>query len=57
MRRESGGWQGEKGGEMSVDRPGQCVLERTSVLLHADGAVEARFTGAVRCNAVVGWVG
>ena len=23
IRRQSGGWQGEKGGEMSVDRPGE----------------------------------
>ncbi|KAL4432541.1 hypothetical protein ABPG77_000478 [Micractinium sp. CCAP 211/92] len=44
IRRQSGGWQGEKGGEMSVDKPGQHVLERTSVLIHPDGAVEARFT-------------
>lgn len=28
---------------------GQHVLERTSVLIHADGAVEARFTGG-RCS-------
>ncbi|KAL4436891.1 hypothetical protein ABPG75_004030 [Micractinium tetrahymenae] len=47
IRRQSGGWQGEKGGEMSVDRPGQHVLERTSVLIHPDGAVEARFTVAL----------
>ncbi len=90
IRRQSGGWQGEKGGEMSVDKPGEAapcradkqgrrscsppprcpdvaccgrppaplctlcvapcpagqhVLERTSVLIHPDGAVEARFTG------------
>lgn len=47
IRRQSGGWSGEKGGEMSVDKPGQHVLERTSVLIHADGSVEARFTVAL----------
>jgi Predicted ATPase of the ABC class len=29
---------------MTVDSPGQHVLERTAVQLQADGAVEARFT-------------
>ena len=29
----SGGWAGEKGGEVSVDRPGQEVLERSSVVI------------------------
>ncbi|KAI3425930.1 hypothetical protein D9Q98_007902 [Chlorella vulgaris] len=47
IRQQSGGWQGEKGGEMSVDKPGQHVLERTSVLILADGSVEARFTVAL----------
>lgn len=30
MRTEDGGWKGNKGGEMTVDVPGQHVLERTS---------------------------
>jgi hypothetical protein len=30
IRTESGGWAGNKGGEMGVDAPGQHVLERTS---------------------------
>ncbi len=30
MRTEGGGWKGNKGGEMTVDAPGQHVLERTS---------------------------
>lgn len=47
VRAQSGGWQGEKGGEMTVDAPGQHVLERSSVLVHPDGAVEARFTVAL----------
>lgn len=28
VRTQSGGWSGEKGGEMSVDRPGQHVRRR-----------------------------
>lgn len=34
MRTESGGWGGEKGGEMGVDSGGQHVLERTAVLIN-----------------------
>lgn len=30
VRTEGGGWHGNKGGEMTVDAPGQHVLERTS---------------------------
>lgn len=44
VRAQGGGWHGEKGGEMEVDVGGQHVLERSSVLVHPDGAVEARFT-------------
>lgn len=47
MRQQSGGWGGEKGGEMTVDLPGQHVLERTSVLLAGGGDLEARFTVAL----------
>lgn len=36
-----GGWHGEKGGEIQMDRPGQHVLERTSVVV-TDKYVEAR---------------
>lgn len=32
-----------RSGELRILRPGQEVLERTSVRVHADGAVEARF--------------
>ncbi|CAN0023418.1 unnamed protein product, partial [Phaeothamnion confervicola] len=32
---------------LAIDCPGQHVLERTSVLLHPDGTVEARFTVAL----------
>ena len=45
----SGGWAGEKGGEVSVDRPGQEVLERSSVIItpaeegDEEGGVELRF--------------
>lgn len=47
VRQQAGGWGGEKGGEMTVDTPGQHVLERTSALLGADGNLEARFTVAL----------
>ena len=33
VRTEGTGWHGNKGGEMSVDTPGQHVLERTSCLI------------------------
>ena len=33
MRTEGGGWKGNKGGEMTVDAPGQHVLERTSCFI------------------------
>lgn len=32
-----------RGGELTIQRPGQEVLERTSVMVGADGTVEARF--------------
>ena len=38
-----GGWRGEKGGEISIDAPGQHILERNSVVLTPE-YVEARFT-------------
>ena len=44
VRAQSQGWKGEKGGDMMVDRPGQHVIERSSVEVHRDGAIEARFT-------------
>ncbi|CAM9329548.1 unnamed protein product [Choristocarpus tenellus] len=48
QRTESGGWSGAKGGEITIDQPGQHVLERSSVVVHdRDGAVEARFTIAM----------
>ena len=47
MRQQGGGWGGEKGGEMTVDAPGQHVLERTSALLAGGGDLEARFTVAL----------
>ncbi|KAI0352187.1 hypothetical protein OH77DRAFT_1428719 [Trametes cingulata] len=46
-RKESLGWASEKGGEVTVDRPGQQVLERSSVVLtqgeDGDAGVELRF--------------
>lgn len=40
------GWSGPKGGNMSIDKPGQHVLERTSVIV-TETSVEARFTVAL----------
>lgn len=49
QRTQSGGWSGAKGGEITIDEPGQHILERTSVVVHAGdgGTVEARFTVAM----------
>lgn len=33
VRTEGGGWHGQKGGEMTVDIPGQHVLQRTSCMI------------------------
>eukprot|EP01083_Nonionella_stella_P119905 358819_1 len=42
VRSGGSGWHGAKGGDLTIDRPGQHVLERTSVTV--DGQwVEARF--------------
>ncbi|KAI0070298.1 hypothetical protein K474DRAFT_1632027 [Panus rudis PR-1116 ss-1] len=40
---KSSGWHGAKGGEISVDRPGQQVLERSAVVVKESG-IEVRFT-------------
>ncbi|PRP79480.1 hypothetical protein PROFUN_12606, partial [Planoprotostelium fungivorum] len=40
----SGGWSGSKGGDISVVQPCQHVMERTAVVVHPNGDVEARFT-------------
>eukprot|EP00891_Asterochloris_glomerata_P003038 jgi/Astpho2/3038/fgenesh1_pg.00051_%23_48_t len=47
VRQQSGGWGGAKGGEVSMDGPGQHVLERTSILFSDQGDLEARFTMAL----------
>ncbi|KAG7393473.1 hypothetical protein PHYBOEH_006061 [Phytophthora boehmeriae] len=39
----SSSWQGAKGGDISIDAPGQHVIERSSVMVLPDGRVEARF--------------
>ena len=41
VRTESGGWAGNKGGEMLVDPPSQHVLERTSCQIDGAGAMPA----------------
>lgn len=47
-RTQSGGWSGAKGGEITIDEPGQHILERSSVLVDdRDGSVEARFSVAM----------
>ncbi|KAI0073033.1 hypothetical protein K474DRAFT_1775012 [Panus rudis PR-1116 ss-1] len=40
---KSSGWHGAKGGEISVDRPGKQVLERSAVVVKESG-IEVRFT-------------
>ncbi|CAN0599522.1 unnamed protein product, partial [Laminaria digitata] len=50
QRTQGGGWSGAKGGEITIDQPGQHVLERSSVVVSGgggDGSVEARFTVAM----------
>lgn len=49
QRVESGGWQGKKGGEITMEPPGQHVLARTNVMIdvRGGGGVEARFTVAL----------
>lgn len=39
----SSSWHGAKGGDMSIDAPGQHVIERSSVMVLESGIVEARF--------------
>ncbi|KAL4100387.1 hypothetical protein PRIC1_008181 [Phytophthora ramorum] len=39
----SNSWQGAKGGDISIDAPGQHVIERSSVMVLTNGDVEARF--------------
>ncbi|RLN61839.1 hypothetical protein BBJ29_003865 [Phytophthora kernoviae] len=39
----SNSWQGTKGGDISIDTPGQHVIERSSVMVLPDGKIEARF--------------
>ncbi|KAJ2234549.1 hypothetical protein H4R99_003332 [Coemansia sp. RSA 1722] len=44
--RHGGGWQSAKGGVMSIDTPGQEVIERTSVIV-CDRSIEARLTASL----------
>ncbi|KAH9156471.1 hypothetical protein AeRB84_001635 [Aphanomyces euteiches] len=44
VRQGGGGWRGLKGGDLSMECPSQHVLERTNVVVHEDGSIEARFT-------------
>eukprot|EP00899_Mesostigma_viride_P024405 jgi/Mesvir1/5149/Mv15292-RA.2 len=42
-----GGWSSAKGGDLRMEAPGQCILERTSVAVAPRGDIEARFTVAL----------
>eukprot|EP01105_Mastigella_eilhardi_P011546 TRINITY_DN2658_c0_g1_i2.p1 TRINITY_DN2658_c0_g1~~TRINITY_DN2658_c0_g1_i2.p1 ORF type:complete len:584 (+),score=147.69 TRINITY_DN2658_c0_g1_i2:42-1754(+) len=44
--RRGGSWSGVKGGDISIERPTQQILERTSIAVTSD-AVEARFTASL----------
>jgi predicted ABC-class ATPase len=46
IREQGQGWNSGKGGEMTMDRPGQAVLQRTACFIDATH-VEARFTVAL----------
>ncbi|EIM83239.1 uncharacterized protein STEHIDRAFT_141068 [Stereum hirsutum FP-91666 SS1] len=39
----SSGWGGAKGGDINVDKPGQQILQRSSIVI-GDTGIEARFT-------------
>ena len=57
QRTQSRGWGGAKGGEITIDEPGQHMLERTSVLVDdCDGSVEARFFVAMPAKGKRVWV-
>ena len=48
VRQQSGGWKGEKGGDMMVQEVGQYVMERSSVTMDGvTGELEVRFTCAL----------
>jgi predicted ABC-class ATPase len=48
VRQQSGGWKGEKGGDMTVQEVGQYVMERSSVTMDGvTGELEARCTIAL----------
>lgn len=54
QRTQGGGWSGAKGGEITIDQPGQHILERSSVVLRdGDGGLEARFTVAMPARGAV----
>lgn len=39
----SDSYHGAKGGDITIDAPGQHVIERSSVMILEDGTIEARF--------------
>ncbi|RUS24632.1 hypothetical protein BC938DRAFT_473299, partial [Jimgerdemannia flammicorona] len=43
IREAGGGWSGQKGGEFNIDKPGQQVLQRNSVVVRRD-CIEMRCT-------------
>ncbi|KAI0328425.1 hypothetical protein GY45DRAFT_1326276 [Cubamyces sp. BRFM 1775] len=50
----SGGWASEKGGHVLVDRPGQQVLERSSVVLVREGDGDDETGGGIELRFCVG---
>ncbi|KAL6062562.1 Isopentenyldiphosphate delta-isomerase [Balamuthia mandrillaris] len=46
VRTEGAGWGSPKGGEVTIDKPSQHVLQRTSVII-SDFGIEARFNVAL----------
>uniref|UniRef100_A0A6B2L0N2 ABC transporter domain-containing protein n=1 Tax=Arcella intermedia TaxID=1963864 RepID=A0A6B2L0N2_9EUKA len=42
--KKGGSWKAEKGGAISIAAPGQYVLDRTSVIVQANGDIELRLT-------------
>mmetsp|Transcript_15308 Transcript_15308/g.20272 ORF Transcript_15308/g.20272 Transcript_15308/m.20272 type:complete len:591 (+) Transcript_15308:20-1792(+) len=47
LRTETGGWGGQKGGEITMTWPSQFVLERNAVIVQEYGQIEVRFTIAL----------
>lgn len=53
VRRQSGGWGGEKGGEMTVDQPGQVRAPRCACSASVRNSKRYKQSRAVLCRAVL----